>query len=189
MDQTDFVRFVLDALDRLQIEYAIVGSFASIAYGEPRYTQDIDILVRLDLSRASALCQQFPVPDWYVSEPTVRDAVQRRRQFNVIHTLSGNKVDFIVARDDDWGRLQFERRVKVGVLADRMGYTVHPEDVILGKLQFYRDGRSEKHLRDIAGMLLTSADRIDRARVAEWAATLNVLDEWLEITTRVDASQ
>ena len=145
--------------------------------------------MRLDRSRISRLCQQFPVPDWYVSEPTVREAVEQRRQFNVNHTLSGNKVDFVVAKDDDWGRLQFEWRMEVGVLPDRTAYAVHPEDVILGKLQSYRDGRSEKHLRDIAGMLLASADRIDRECVTEWASSLNVLEEWLEITRRIDASQ
>jgi predicted nucleotidyltransferase len=45
MEQADVVRFTLDVLDRLGIEYAIVGSFASIAYGEPRFTRDIDILI------------------------------------------------------------------------------------------------------------------------------------------------
>ena len=79
--------------------------------------------------------------------------------------------------------------MEVEVLPDRTAYAVHPEDVILGKLQSYRDGRSEKHLRDIAGMLLASADRIDRECVTEWASSLNVLEEWLEITRRIDASQ
>lgn len=99
MDQSDFVRFVLDALERLQIEYLVVGSFASIAYGESRFTHDIDVVVQVDESTAEALCREFPGPDWYVSIPAARAAARDKRQFKAIHTLSGNKADLIVARD------------------------------------------------------------------------------------------
>ena len=115
MEQADVVRFTLDALEELGVEYAIVGSFASIAYGEPRLTRDIDILVVLPPERVSDLCRRYPPPDWYVSEPAARQAVRARRQFNVIHTLSGNKVDFLIARDDEWGRLQMSRRKQVEI--------------------------------------------------------------------------
>jgi hypothetical protein len=185
MEQADVVRFTLDALEELGVEYAIVGSFASIAYGEPRLTRDIDILVVLPPERVSDLCRRYPPPDWYVSEPAARQAVRARRQFNVIHTLSGNKVDFLIARDDEWGRLQMSRRQQVAVLAGRLGYAAHPEDVILGKLLYYKEGGSEKHLRDIAGILTVSGELVDRGRVRAWAEKLAVVDIWDEIVRRV----
>lgn len=76
--------------------------------------------------------------------------------------------------------------LEVGILSDRLGFAAHPEDVILGKLQYYREDRSEKHLRDIAGMMLCSADRINRSHVAEWLEKLNVIDEWNELVRQVD---
>ncbi len=181
MEQADVVRHVLGVLQSQNLKYAIVGSFASIAYGEPRFTHDIDILIELIEAQVPNLCQAFPGPEWYVSRAAVDEAVQSRRPFNLIHTASGNKVDFIVSRDDEWCRLQFDRRRLVGVLEGVTGYAVHPEDVILGKLLYYKEGGSDKHLRDIAGVLAISCDLIDQARVAEWAQRLGVLNLWQQV--------
>lgn len=186
MEQADVVRHTLEALDRLAIEYLVVGSFASIAYGEPRYTHDIDIVVRLTDSQAVELCKQFPRPDWYVSVPAAQQAVRRKHQFNVIHTFSGNKIDFMLAREDEWGREQFARKQEAPVLEDRLGFTAHPEDVILGKLLYYREGGSDKHLRDIAGMLQISRELIDRDRLRGWAIKLKIDDVLDDVFNRVD---
>jgi hypothetical protein len=61
-----------------------------------------------------------------------------------------------------------------------------PEDVILKKLEFYREGGSEKHLRDIAGVLKVQGDKIDRRYIAGWASRLGVADIWEEIFRRLD---
>lgn len=188
MEQPEFVRYVLNVLDDLHLQYAVVGSFASIAFGEPRFTNDIDILVQLDQSSVSMLNQLFPAPEWYISESAVLDAISRRTQFNVIHSLSGNKVDFIVAGESEWYKKQFERRMEVKLLPDRTGFSAHPEDVILGKLQFYRDGQSEKHLRDIAGILSVSGEQIDYAEIAKWAVKLNVIEQWQAVLDFFDKS-
>jgi hypothetical protein len=140
VEQPEVVRHTLGVLERLAVPYAIVGSFASIAYGEPRYTRDIDILIDMPDDRVADLCHEFPAPEWYVNEQAARSAVRDRRQFNVIHIGSGNKIDFIVSRRDPWCRLQFERRQTVGVLDNLAGFAVHPEDVILGKLLYFQDG-------------------------------------------------
>lgn len=189
MEQPEFVEFVLDALDHTGISYAIVGSFASIAYGEPRYTNDIDILIQIDAVQLPKLCQRFPAPDWYVSESAAQEAVTRKSQFNVIHTLSGNKADFMVAGDSEWYLLQFERRIEVRLLPDRMGFAVHPEDIILGKPKFYAEGGSEKHLRDIAGILAVSRDLVDIDHVAEWATRINVHNEWHALLKTIKDNQ
>jgi hypothetical protein len=47
VDQPELLKFAIQALERLEIPYAIVGSFASGVWGESRFTQDIDILVEL----------------------------------------------------------------------------------------------------------------------------------------------
>jgi len=60
-----------------------------------------------------------------------------------------------------------------------------PEDVIVKKLQYFREGGSEKHLRDIAGVLKTQANRIDREYIVEWAARLGLLEEWRLVASRL----
>ena len=67
MEQADVVRHVLGVLQSQDLKYAIVGSFASIAYGEPRFTHDIDILIELSEDQVPNLCQAFPGAEWYVS--------------------------------------------------------------------------------------------------------------------------
>jgi hypothetical protein len=187
VEQGDVIRFALDVLDRLQLRYAVVGSFASIAYGEPRYTHDIDILVDLTPTHVGQFCEAFPAPDRYVSEPSISDAIRQRRQFNVIHTTSANKIDFMIPRNSAWGRQELERRQEFDLLIGRSAFAVHPEDVILGKLLYYREGGSDRHLRDVATILQISSGRIDRDNVARWAADLGVLDIWQTILERFEA--
>jgi hypothetical protein len=185
MEQTDLLRYVISILEHLSIRYAIVGSFASTAYGEPRFTQDIDIVVELEQSLALQLCAAFPADEFYVSESAVREAVEHSRPFNVIHPTSGNKVDFLVVSGDSWSRQQLARRRRETIVEGQEAYLAAPEDVILGKLVYFNEGGSEKHIRDITGILRVSGDIVDRDYVARLAETLNVADVWQAILERI----
>jgi hypothetical protein len=163
----------------------IVGSFASSAHGEPRMTQDIDIVIEPTPAQLDQLCAAFPADDYYVSRDAARAALARRDQFNVIHPDSGNKIDFMIARADAWGREQVARRAMMPILPNRDAYVAKAEDVIIAKLLYYQEGGSEKHLRDITGVLKTSGAAVDRAYVDRWARELGVLDEWNAVLSRL----
>jgi hypothetical protein len=186
VEQTDVLRFVVRVLEDRQIRYALVGSYGSIAYGEYRMTQDIDVLAEISASQVEGLCSCFPPPEWYVNRIAAAEAVRQRRQFNVIHIPSGNELDFMLPGDSDWSRQELDRRQLVALLPDQAVYTAHPEDIILGKLRYYREGASDKHLRDISGILDVSGEQIDRKRVSEWAHRLGLDDLWREVLGRVD---
>ena len=47
MRQIEFLALAINALERLEIRYAVVGSYASTAWGEPRMTLDIDIVIEM----------------------------------------------------------------------------------------------------------------------------------------------
>jgi len=162
VDQAELLRYTIDVLERLSIPYMLVGSLASTAYGEPRFTQDIDIVVDLPLDRVCDFCAAFPAPEFFIHEDAVRQAVQNQFQFNVLHPASANIIDMILPRADEWGRVQMERRQRIQLLADRSGFAARPEDVILGKMWYYAEGGSEKHLRDITGILRISGQVVDR---------------------------
>jgi hypothetical protein len=185
VNQAELLRRAIDVLESEQIAYMLVGSFASMAYGEPRLTQDIDIVVDLAAEQLDAFCAAFPAEEYYVSRAAARQAVLRGGQFNVIHPTSGNKVDFMLVRRDDWGRAQLARRRRLTILPELNAYTASPEDVILGKLWYYREGGSEKHLRDIAAMLQVSGELIDKAYVADWARQLGLVDIWEAVLARL----
>ena len=189
MEQTDLLRKTVEILDSLGVPYAVVGSFASGAWGEPRLTQDIDIVVDLNPAQVGPLCEAFPDPEFYVSRPAALEAVAKRDQFNIIHPASGNNIDFMIAGRTAWALAQLRRRVCVAVFPDINVSLAAPDDVILGKLVYYHEGRSEKHLRDIAGILRISGEAVDREYVARFAVELGVADVWKSVLCRVDPSR
>jgi predicted nucleotidyltransferase len=178
MDQIDLLRHALGTLERLAIPYMLVGSYASIAYGEPRFTRDIDIVVDIAPEKIAEFCRAFPSPEFFLSRDAVEQAVRDAFQFNVLHPASGNKIDFILPRRDDWGRTQLARRQEIMLLPDRTAIAAKPEDVIIGKMLYYAEGGSEKHLRDICGILRVSGDMVDRDEIARWANRLGVSEVW-----------
>jgi len=182
---SDLLLLTVESLERLQIPYAIVGSFASGAWGEPRMTRDIDVVLRLDARVIEDFCDIFSDDQFYFSKAAIEEAVSLCRPFNVIHLDSGNKVDFMVISDCGWNVMQLSRRIEIELAEGVTGYVAAPEDVILGKLVYYREGGSDKHLRDIAGILKISDELIDRDYLVEQAKQLKVLDIWQAILEKL----
>ena len=185
MQKDDLLRKLLDRLEELQIPYAIVGSFASSAYGEGRHTQDVDILVDLRHGDVNGLCDVFQTPDYYVSQDAARQAIRTGSQFNIEENSTGDKADMIIPKAGTWEEDQISARRKMRILPDREAYFARPEHIILSKMLWYKEGGSEKHLRDIAGMLKISGSQIDFDFVAKWAKRLEVEDVWEAVQRRV----
>ncbi len=184
MEQSELLRFVAGVLEQLGLAYFVTGSTATIFFGEPRLTNDIDIVVDLPPNRIQELCRAFPSPDFYLDEEAVQRAVRRRSQFNVIHPASGLKVDLIVPALTPFDRSRFARMRRVKPAADYEVSFASPEDVILKKMEAYREGGSDKHLRDIAGVLKISGKDLDRSYIEDWADRLGLVDIWQEILRR-----
>lgn len=186
MEQMDILRHAVNTLERLSVPYMVVGSYASIAYGETRFTQDIDIVAAFEAHHVGELFAAFPQPEYYLSESAIRDAIRTAFQFNIIHPHSGNKIDFILPRSGEWGRVRMARRRNVRLLPDRDVMTAAPEDVIVGKLWYYSEGGGDRHLRDIAGILSVSKNDVDRSEIERWARELGYLEAWAEVIALVD---
>lgn len=156
----------------------VVGSFASMAYGEFRGTQDIDFVADLTVGHIPELLASFPASEFYLSESALRDVVLFGTPCNILHPETALKVDLMTPRRDAWGRQQLGRRRLMPLLPDRDVMTAAPEDVILGKLWYYSEGGSDKHLRDIAGILTITGEGVDRADVEHWAKEMGYLELW-----------
>ncbi len=178
MQADDLLRFAADACERLQLTYFVTGSTATIAYGDPRLTADIDIVVDLPIGSVHAFCELFPSAEFYVSSESVQSAVRKGTQFNVIHPTSGLKIDFMIPKDTEFNRSRVARRRRLRVLSDRDVNFASPEDAILMKLRYYQEGESQKHLRDIAGVLRVQGASVDKAYIAKWAQSLGVWEVW-----------
>ncbi|MGH7151314.1 MAG: hypothetical protein ACREIU_11485 [Planctomycetota bacterium] len=176
-------------MEDVGVEYLVVGSSASMVYGEPRLTRDVDVVVDLRDDQVASLLRRFPAPDFYASEEGARRAVAHRDMFNVIHPGSGLKIDLIVRKADAFDDSRFRRKRRFRVLPDRSVSFASPEDVILKKLVFYRQGGSEKHLRDVAGILQVSGRTVDRRYLSIWVRRLRVADVWEAVLTRVETAR
>ena len=178
MEQSDLLRHVCKILEELRLPYLVTGSQATIAFGEPRFTIDIDIVVALTPERLDSFIKCFPQEHFYLSRAAASDAIARRSMFNIIHPASGLKIDVIIPGTSDYEQSRFQRGRKVQIAPDFAATFAAPEDVIIKKLQFYKIGNSDRHLRDIAGVLKVSGETIDRDYITKYAAQFGVSGIW-----------
>jgi hypothetical protein len=186
MEHSDLQRYVVGVLERLKVPYFITGSTATIFFGEPRFTNDLDVVADLTPGHLPQFLAAFSSDDFYVSEDAVRSAIASRGQFNIIHPTSGLKVDVMLPKGAALDRSRLVRRVRVHPAEDYEAWFSSPEDIILKKMDFYREGGSEKHLRDITGVMKIRGDKIDRAYIANWVDSLGLKDIWDNILRRID---
>lgn len=185
MEQDELLRFAVEALNSLGLRYPVTGSIATVLYGEPRFSNGIDLVVMLAADRIEELCLAFPQPEFYISPESARRAVQRRGQFNIIHPASGLKLDIMVPAETPFNRSRFERAKQITLMPDLEVSFAAPEDVIIKKMEYYREGGSDKHLRDITGILKVRAEEVDRNYIADWAERLGLSEIWSALARRV----
>jgi hypothetical protein len=158
----------------------VTGSIASSFYGEPRHTRDVDVVADISYRHIFALMDAFPSPEYYISRDAAIDALQNARMFNIIHPASGSKVDLIVSDRSAFNQTRFTRVVRAPLDGGELPLS-SPEDVILKKLEFYKSGGSERHIRDIMPMLASTEFPVDRSYIERWAERLDLAAQWAEV--------
>lgn len=185
MGPFELLRKIVETFERLNIPYLVTGSVASMAYGEPRLTNDIDIVAAIEKQHIADLIKAFPEDEFYISENSVREAVLHRWQFNIVHPSSGLKADVIIRQNTPFDNSRFSRAQRIYPAESYQANFASPEDVIIKKMEYYKDGGSEKHLRDITGILKISSDLVDRNYISEWAKRLGLTEIWDAVQKRV----
>jgi hypothetical protein len=172
-------------LNWLGLRYIVSGGVAAILYGEPRFTNDVDVVLFLRYEDIPRLTEAFPSPQFYVPPAEVIAAELARPskgQFNILHVDTGFKADIYTTGRDDFNAWAFRN----SRMLEFKGETVRvapPEYVIVRKLEFLREGGSDKHLRDIRAMLNVSGDQINRADLNDWIQRRGVSAEWQKAAT------
>lgn len=180
----DLLPLFVGPLNRLGLDYMVTGSVASMAYGEPRLTLGVDLVIELPASAVAGFVDAFPAEAFYCPFAEVIQAEIARGthgHFNVIHTSTGFKADFYPVGCDPlpvWG---MARRRPIAFAGETV-QLAPPEYVIVRKLEYLREGGSEKHLRDISAMLRVSGALIDTTVLREWVTRLGLAAEWERVT-------
>lgn len=179
----DLFTLFTSRLDAAGIVYMVTGSVAAMVYGEPRLTHDVDLVVDLGEHALPAFLASFPADEFSCAPLEVMKVELGRRQrghFNVIHHATGFKADVYLAGREPLHRWAMDRRRPL-TLGTATLQVAPPEYVIVRKLEFFREGGSERHLQDIRGMLRHSADVIDHAVLAEMVDERGLGREWAQV--------
>lgn len=156
----------------------VVGSIASNAYGEPRTTLDVVVVIVIGAAQTARFASAFPPDKFYCPPPDVialEAARSDRGHFNLLHQDTGFKADLYVATRDPFQTWALRSRRHL-TLEGVPVWLAPPEYVIVHKLEFFREGGSEKHPRDIRGMLAVT--EVDRAFLEEEIARRGLSEVW-----------
>jgi len=181
----ELLQKIVEVFEGIQIPYLITGSVAAMAYGEPRLTNDIDIVAAIEERHIGVLLKEFPANEFYVDEETMMEAIGKDGQFNIIHPASGLKVDIIIKQNNAFDISRFSRLRRIYPAESYQANFASPEDVIIKKMEYYKEGGAEKHLRDITGILKISGEMVDKDYIAEWSRQLELTEIWDAIQRRL----
>jgi len=165
-----------DLLEQLDIAYVIGGSIASSIYGRVRFTEDADITAEPFENQADRLFEVLK-PRYYISREAMYQALRQRSSFNVIHLESAFKIDVFIRKDTAFQKQLLSRRraLRLSDSIKKSFSVISPEDIILLKLQWYRDsGHSERQWDDVLGILTVQAESLDFEYLTKWAGIIGI---------------
>lgn len=179
IDLSAAFRAVVEALDDSNVPYVVVGSTAAASWGVLRTTRDVDVVTVVDTAGARVVARLAAADELYLPVDDATAAISHGGTFNVLHPRSGGKVDVFVHRfDDAFTQSRLERRVRAEVLGVG-AWIASPEDVILAKLRWRLDSRSEVQWRDCTEIAATQ--QLDHDYLHSWAPQLGVVADLAEL--------
>ncbi|MBI4067094.1 hypothetical protein HY407_01825 [Candidatus Gottesmanbacteria bacterium] len=179
LGQRDILLRFAYLLEKYKISYLLTGSFAVAFYGYPRATHDIDFVIEAGEKDILLFDGMFSELDssYIVDKYQIRQAIAKSTAFNILHPQSSIKTDFWLSPSGEFKR-KFQRKREI--LVDRQKVSlISPEDLILNKLLWCKDIKSERHMRDCAGIWKVQKGNLDINYIKDWAKKLRV-EELLE---------
>jgi hypothetical protein len=179
-DSIQLTQFLHPLLEQLGIPYYLGGGLAAAVWGEPRVTQDADLILQLPSDR---LIEQFDqlialLEDiGFYCPPGAVEGVKLgiEKTVSVTHMETVDNADLIAMPDTPFERSQMARRVLIDTLGNPF-WVCTAEDVVLQKLVYSHSSRSEKQWRQILGVLKVQQAQVDRQYLNDWAIHLGVID-------------
>ncbi len=173
----DLIRLVAGALESEGVSYAVTGSIASSIHGEPVTSLDVDMVTFMSPEQAARVAGRL-APRLYADADMVTRAAVERRMANFIDGSSGLKIDVSVLSDTAYHRGLMGRRIKIRTPDRRDAFwVVSPEDIVLMKLVWRKESRSEKQWRNALSVVRVRGHQLDWSYLRDWAGRLGVLED------------
>jgi hypothetical protein len=182
-EQNDVLGDFTNRLDKIGIEYMLVGSMALVHYAMPRATVDIDIVVKILPENIDKFITEFE-NDYYIPANRAKQAVRQKGMFNILNNQTILKIDCVVLKENEFELNAFSRRQKVNYAGDFDVWIIGKEDLILSKLNWAKSTGSERQMLDVASIIRNGFDKL---YVETWAKKLGVrelLKECFELLER-----
>jgi hypothetical protein len=177
-DPGEIARILHSVFESLSIPYYITGGVCAIAYGDPRTTRDLDLVVECKPSEIMPMVAQFESEGFYCPPGAVEDIQSGKgRVLSITHMQLVLNADVVLNANTDFDRFKMERRrlEAIGLDESEQFWLASPEDVILAKLLWGRQSQSEKQWRDVLGVLKVQGDSLDFDYLTQWAARLDLV--------------
>jgi hypothetical protein len=174
IDQNQFLERIIKALNHANIPYMISGSIGSSFHGQPRATNDADIVIDPAQNQLLVFIESLGT-DCYVSKEAALQAMANSSMFNIIDIQSGYKADLIIRKKRPFSQQEFARRIRATFPGIDV-YVLTPEDSILSKLEWSKSCGSELQFKDALGVLTVQKDRLDFDYLEHWARELGIED-------------
>ena len=178
-DPSEIARILHPIFGSLDIPYYITGGVCAIAYGDPRTTRDLNIVVEVERSQIMPLVTRLEAEGFYCPPGAVSDIQSgRARTLSVTHMQLVLDADIVLNANTEFDRSKMERRrlEAIGLNEAEQFWLASPEDVILAKLLWGRQSQSEKQWRDVLGVLKVQGESLDFAYLTEWATRLDLTE-------------
>ena len=170
-NEIDILLDIVKKFNELNIPYMLTGSLAMNYYAEPRMTRDIDFIVVLQKKMKDILINKFK-DNYYISEDAFDEAMKYNSMFNIIHKESVIKADLIIRKNSEYRENEFKRRKKV-IINNNSLYIASKEDLIISKIFWSKESRSEMQKRDIINLL---EDSYDKEYLVKWLKKMVLLN-------------
>lgn len=176
LSQRDLAYAFAKVFEEQKIPYLLTGSLAASYYGIPRATHDVDFVVEIMEKDIDKLLKAIKRVDssFLISKEEINRAVLKTSQFALFHTETGIKIDFWIGKNTEFEDSKFKRIIKIPLDKFKINF-ISPEDLILNKLLWCKEIRSERHLNDCRGILKVQAEKIDQEYLKLWARKLEVI--------------
>ena len=184
MQEANLYKIFISGLNKANIKYMVTGSLASIIYGEPRTTHDIDLVVSLKEKDIVKLSGTFPQSEFYfppVEVIKIEILKTSRGHFNIIHFKTGFKADVYLLEENELSKWGMENAKEFELEGEKI-FAAPPEYVIIMKMNFYFEGGSEKHIRDIKSILKYSMNLMDVNILNKFIRIYNLQSIWEKIS-------
>jgi hypothetical protein len=164
--------------ETLGIPYFIVGGVAAIAYGDPRTTRDLDVVVEVSAQNISALIAALEQAGFYVAGggDSSDDSSVQPASLQLTHKDTIARADLMIARNDSYSKVQFERRRQYAFPGSVEVYLAAPEDIVIGKLRWGFHSRSEKQQADVLAIFKVQQGDLDYQYLYSWATKFAIAE-------------